>query len=257
MLRIIRKYAYTILSRHFYLGIGVGFFLASLTFAHFASADETLYTDSTYTNGAVFNSFSTDAGTTTVTFKITDAIFASSTSDRVTQIQLSVSAYGDEVVTHSLFDSSGNAIFENRSGTVQSSSVWNFYFNQNELTDTICTGSGCTWKVTSSKNYSVWRKSNPDLSSYKRDTNSKSPSGFILGTTTPPEEEEEQQTFLNFSFTQGNVASTSCETIGTTTTCEHHYYPNVTQITPLNLFLLFATFLLSFSGTYWIIRQLT
>ena len=250
-----RKLAYTLLSRHFWVGIGVGFFCASLFFATQAHADTTLYTDSSFSNGSVFNSFSVDAGTTTVRLTLTQDIFASSSATYINRIKLLVSAFGDETVSTTIKSSTGADLVTGRSCVVESSTSWYCDYNDNEITASNCGVSGCSVYITSSKNFGLWRKSNPDLSYWKRTSNSQTPSGYINGSSTPLEPQDTQ--LLNYSFTLGNVASTSCVGSSTSSICTHYYYPNFTPATPLNLFVLYITFLVSFVGTAFIIRKLT
>jgi len=61
----------------------------------------------------------------------------------------------------------------------------------------------------------------------------------------------------SISFSNGDIASSTCETDLGVTSCEYHYYPNSTPVTPFNMFLYFCTFLLSFYSTVYLIKKLT
>jgi len=255
MLRNIRKIGYTLLSRHFYVGLGLGFFFASLFFASQALASEvTLFSNNNSSSGLIFNNFPAqpDNGTSTIVFNVNTGYFGTTTATYVSRITLLTSAFGDEVVQFRLADNSGNWLFASRTASVLDSTHWQLNFNDTEYTASNCS-TNCKLYVSSSKGYGVW-KSSVNETSIQRNTNSFTPSAVILGSSTPAEPEPQM---LNYSFTIGNVASTSCVGTSTTAICTHYYYPNVTEVTPTNLFVLFLTFILSFSGTYWIIRKLT
>lgn len=204
----------------------------------------------------IFNNFSgqPDNGTSTIVFNVNTGYFGTTTATYVSRITLLTSAFGDETVQFRLADSSGNFLFASRTATVLDATHWQLDFNPTEYTAINCS-TNCKLYVSSSKGYGVW-KSSVNETSIQRNTNSFTPSSVILGSSTPSTTTQSSIN-LNFSFTNGDIASTTCTHSSTSSQCTHNYYPHQTKITPQLLTILYFTFLLTLFGTGFVIRQLT
>lgn len=246
MFRNIRKIGYTILSRHFWLGIGIGFFCASVFFASVVSASvvysqldktasesgtsskrqkiDTSLTDSVKEVKVHLNASSTDG----IVLRFDDSI----SSTPCISEPLSIVGEGDYIFTFStacdltLFNNTEQyfRIFDNTSPFVNPM-IFGTYTNDGDSFDAYNGAVLSDWYF-----------------EFENDT---------FSTSTPIE------TMPAFSFSNGDVASSSCVGTATSSICTHYYYPKTYPLSPLNLFIFTLIFTLSTYSTFWIIRQLT
>lgn len=238
-------------------------FAALFLFVTPTLADETLYYNGTFDQGYVFDGFGGDSGTTTMTLLINDDIFTGASSTRVSEIHHLAIANTGTTITYSLYKSDGTRLINERAGSVNLISPYNYWFvttfDDDELTATNC-ATDCTLKITANQAYSIQKKDSPQRSDYRRDSNSYTPSGYIYGTTTPQSGgsgTSTENSGIMFVMIGASVASTSCVTTATTAVCNIAYLPEKIPATPENFFYLMAIFVISFIGTYWLIYKLT
>ena len=221
-----RKLAYTLLSRHFWVGIGVGFSLAGLLSVNLAQAQVVVGSE---IHGSAFSSpFAIRAYNVTGSFwshacsssnSWCGEITVSSLDYEINDLNRSASSYVFFVTDDTPVSPWGNFLSLTLLGASTSTATqYYFYAEINSNGEYTCVGLNSLTECT------------------------------VIIEPTP---------LLNFSFTGGNIASTSCVGSSTSSICTHYYYPNFTPVTPVNLFVLFITFLVSFAGTGYIIRKLT
>lgn len=240
MLRNIRKIGYTILSRHFYIGIGVGFFLASLFYAQVASADTIALSNlAPVTNAEAFD--------TNAWVEIQDAFVPAGYYVSRINMRAQYGGKGYNLKVYAI-----NTTSPVLSTTVGTEGSIGYYYS-GQLPVGTC-NAGCWVNLNSDSNQSVWHYDGTGSSTVQFvNSNSGYPAIEIYIEPMPVV----TASLLNFSFTNGNVASSSCSGTSTSSICIHYYYPNFTPLTPVNLLVLFITFLISFIGTGYIIRKLT
>jgi len=240
-----RKLAYTLLSRHFWVGIGIGFFCASLFFASQALASETkqFSLTSPYWNN--------DNAPTAYVYKITTNF--QSPYIYLSQIHLGLQNQGNPY-TASLKNGAGTVLTTMTATTTGVSSPLNERFILDNTVD--CSSGDCYFHFQSGVvNIKV---SNISSSTVLQTVSNITPLVTLYGSDVLPYSPTTTTTpLLNYSFTLGNIASTSCVGSSTSSQCTHYYYPNFTPVTPVNLFVFFITFFISFTGTAFIIRKLT
>jgi len=238
-----RKLAYTLLSRHFWVGIGVGFFCASLFFASQVLAS-TVDINTTGQSTSSFGDF-----TSTYWVNIPSGVVSGDILDEIvlknqyTNKDFQIFMYATGNTTNVLATST----------YVSHASAFDSVYTFNFPTTTINCKLGCDFKVIGSNSSWAYQNTATQTITTISPNAGQKPLIKITSSITPVAESP----LLNYSFTLGNVASTSCVGSSTSSQCTHYYYPNFTPVTPVNLFVLFITFFISFTGTAFIIRKLT